>query len=255
MLLSSYRSILARLCVFLALLWGAPANAAVVFDAVSSSSVTSNPGTTLSWTHTPSGTPTAVAVLVINYEGQCNITGITYGGTALTKANQVNVSAGPPNNNSVGVWGLANPPSGAQTVVITCSTTGGFTGGAAETVTGSDTTTCFSNSNGTDGAVATSTPSLVVNSASGELVVDALLTGDTFGILTPGGSQTKRFGEIDVPSQQFSGSSAPASAGSTTMSWTIGGGSTNYGITGASFKAAAGGATCPMTRSLMGIGC
>ena len=58
----------------------------VAFDAVASDSVSASSGTTLSWTHTPVGTPTAVGVSLWNYEPFATITGITYGGVAMTQA-------------------------------------------------------------------------------------------------------------------------------------------------------------------------
>jgi hypothetical protein len=143
---------------------------AVAFDAVSSASVANNAGTALTWTHTPSGTPTAVAVAVQRYPNTFGAT-VTYGGVAMTLAASDGSLAGVINTE---IWGLANPPSGAQTVSVGTGITGDYMEAGAITVTGSDTTTCFSNSISANGTSAA--PSVSVTSASGELVVDIVST-------------------------------------------------------------------------------
>ena len=134
----------------------------VAFDAVASNSVASNSGNTLTWTHTPAGTPSAVAVGVQNYDSIATITGITYGGVSMVQAETVTMN----NGSTVQMWGLANPPAGAQTVAITLSATGGYTQAGSITVTGSSTSTCFRASNSAFGTGASS--SVIVTSAVGD---------------------------------------------------------------------------------------
>src|SRR6516164_3443608 len=90
---------------------------AVAFDAVgpgaSGSAVSS-----LTWTHTPAGTPTAVGVWTGGY-GATVITGITYGGTSMT-AGTLYTPSGSSGPQTVS-YGLAGPASGAQTVVVSAS--------------------------------------------------------------------------------------------------------------------------------------
>ncbi len=77
---------------------------------------------TLSWTHTPSGTPGAVIVGVtisgtLAVSGDNAITGVTYGGVAMTKASELHKGTG----EFLSVWYfelLSGIPAGAQTVSI-----------------------------------------------------------------------------------------------------------------------------------------
>jgi hypothetical protein len=143
----------------------------VAFDAVASDSVSASSGTTLSWTHTPVGTPTAVGVSLWNYEPFATISGITYGGVAMTQAVTNDNEAF-----SVQVGGLANPPAGAQTVVLTFSGTDAYCMAGSVTVTGSNTTTCFraSSPTSTDGFDSAGASSLAVTTAAGDLVFDVI---------------------------------------------------------------------------------
>lgn len=76
----------------------------------------------VSYTHTPIGTPRGVVVYVISAQGSDNVTGVTYGGVAMTEV------TGSPNSNAtlpatVYAYFLGSGiPTGAQTVLV--STTG-----------------------------------------------------------------------------------------------------------------------------------
>lgn len=208
---------------------------AVAFDAVASTSVAGSGGTTLSWTHTPVGTPTAVAVGLEIYTGVSTVTGITYNGVSMIRAFTKAITAA---TTSVEIWGLANPSSGAQTVIITFSAGSSYCQAGSITVTGSDTTTTFSASASAEGTG--TTPSVSVTSAINELIVDVVGTAFVNGTQTAGGSQTKRWGTLDAGTNSASGSTLPASAGSTSMSWTLGS-SLSWGHGAASFKVSGGG--------------
>jgi len=88
---------------------------AIAFDAKSQKAGSSN----ISWTHTPTGTPKAIVVSIGNTSSTDIVTGVTYGGVAMTE-----VSGSPLLNtneaSSVHVYFLgANIPTGAQTVTVT----------------------------------------------------------------------------------------------------------------------------------------
>lgn len=211
----------------------------VLFDAVASTVVANNAGTTLSWTHTPVGVPTSVGVTLFNYTGGTSVTGVTYGGLALTlEVVSPSIGALPSRTEIWGSDGLTLP-TGAQTVVVTFSTTGSYCQAASVTVTGSDKTTCFSNVNNATGTSAA--PSIAVNSAVGEFVIDITGNDANDNTIAPGGSQILRWGPLQASNNWAAGSSLPAGAGSTTMSWT----SANeaWAICAASFKAASVGVT------------
>ncbi len=100
------------------LLWPAPVQAQVAFDAFSAEDA---PGVGApSWTHTPVGTPRCVIVFIPQDGTTDEISGVTYGGTAMTEM------TGSPNllttGEGGGVHGFflgASVPTGAQTVAAT----------------------------------------------------------------------------------------------------------------------------------------
>lgn len=98
---------------------------AVALDTVSPSSsgqTTFSGSNGATWTHTPSGAPTAVLVAMTAGASQASSNGTcTYNGVSMTHLGLVNVDAidGTDNAGYLELFGLANPPSGAQTVLFT----------------------------------------------------------------------------------------------------------------------------------------
>src|SRR5690348_14565737 len=92
----------------------------VAFDAVgpSSSGQSYLAVASTSWTHTPVGTPTAVAIGECAFALPAGGSTATYGGTSMTAAG---ISPQSGNNDFCRIWGLANPTSGAQTVALAWS--------------------------------------------------------------------------------------------------------------------------------------
>jgi len=198
--------------------------------------------------HTPVETPTAVGVTLFNYPGAA-INGITYGGVSLTLFATGTTVA---NGSTAQLWGLANPPAGAQTVTVTFANTGAFFIGGSITVTGSDTTTVFSNTNAGGGS--STTPSIsVATTVTTELVID-VVGNDQNDSETQGGSQTLRWGPLTAPNNEAASSSQPSGASGTTMSWTQGGGAAPWSIAAGSFKVAAAAATSGGNLPMMGVG-
>jgi hypothetical protein len=182
--------------------------------------------------------------------GTSTVTGVTYGGFALTNdVTSANVG-GSPNRNEI--WGSdgVTLPSGAQTVVITFATTGAFADAGAITVTGSNTTTCFSNVASATNAGST-TPNVTITSAVGELIVDIATNSANDTTMAPtGGTQTQRWSV----GTYNAGSSAPG-ASSLNMAWSMTG-FNSWVVAAASFKAAGGGGG-PVGRgtfAMMGVG-
>jgi hypothetical protein len=121
---------------------------AVAFDAVGPGSTGQFSATSpVSWTHTPAGTPTAAlaACAVGSSAGtMAPLTGTaTYGGTAMTSLGRVSSGGGSTAFGYIELFALAAPLSGARTVSITPSFTGGtLTGliGGSLTYTGTGST-------------------------------------------------------------------------------------------------------------------
>jgi hypothetical protein len=213
---------------------------AVAFDAVSSASVANNAGTTLSWTHTPvASPPSSVGVALQFYnDASMSVTGVTYGGQALTKlATSTSGSVGGFSSHTE-IWGSdgLTLPSGAQTVVITASATGNYIEAGAITVTGSNTTTCFSNGANASDVGGSTTATVTCTSATGELVMD--IAGTANQTVTNSGTQTSRWSQS--PGFFVTAGSTQAGAATDTSTWTLSG-SVTWCMSAASFKAASGG--------------
>lgn len=207
---------------------------AVVFDAASLSTNVTGAGGNWSWTHTPVGTPTGVAIGVGIFASG-GVTGVTYGGVTCTQSVIATTAA---NDEDMVVYTLANPPSGPQTVVV--ATTGFVAGqGCAVTVTGGNTTTVLSGTATANdgGTTATSQSITLTGGATGDLAVDFLMfdKGGT-ATFTPGGGQTQIVsgaGNIYVESSWKAGGSSVG------FSWSEGNPG-NWAYVAVSFKTAGG---------------
>jgi len=202
---------------------GTPASAGggggVAFDAAASAQRSGGAGS-LSWTHTPVGTPTGVAVGLTNFNSNCTISTVTYGGTSMGAAAQSAVF-GSGNQNDVRLYVLAAPSSGAQTVSINFSSGSScFVAGGSITVTGGNTTTAARASNKAAGT--STTPAVSVTSVSGDLVIDIAATADNNITLTgAGGGQTIQVANKAGGGNRLSMSTITATGATTNLSWTI----------------------------------
>jgi hypothetical protein len=201
---------------------------AVAHDAASTA--TGANVTSLSWSHA-GGTPTAVGTGISWWDGESNaITGVTYDGVAQTVAAAA-TRAGFADRCSI--YGLGAPAAGTKTVAVTWGA-GVYPVAGAETVTGSDTSTVFSNTATADGS--STTPSVTVTSATGELVLAVMDARQTF---TTDASQTERWNTNQ--SGLRGAGMTEAGAASVVMNGTLGA-SDNWIFAGVSFKEAAAGA-------------
>lgn len=189
--------------------------AALAFDAQASAHVAASVGLTLSWTHTPVGTPSKVTVQIGNFDGTVTVTTVTYGGNLMTANAASTQSAG-----GVGtlIYGLLSPPSGAQTVLITFSGTNAFCSGISTTWTGGNGAAVFSA--GATGTATTSNPTTTIASAAGEIVVDVIYnnSGATETVAATG--QTLIAGPVSIDANNNVYSSQTPGAASVTPNWT-----------------------------------
>lgn len=93
---------------------------AVAYDAFSNNGGTSGAGT-FSWTHTPAGTPRGVVLLITNIVDDVNnVTGVTYGGVAMTQVSGGVAFDTAGEAGMCAAWFLGSSiPTGAQTVQVT----------------------------------------------------------------------------------------------------------------------------------------
>ena len=139
---------------------------AVAFDASNGTSVFSVTSVTVS---VAGGTPTAVGFALMRPD-TLTPTAVTYAGVALTKK----IGSAANDNQMTDIWGLVNPAAGTQNAVVSWSGSNGCCL-VAMTVTGSDTTTCFTGTgtrtSGFDVTVATT--------ADGELCIGGMVATGT----------------------------------------------------------------------------
>jgi uncharacterized repeat protein (TIGR01451 family) len=178
------------LCLLLSV--AAPVRAQVVLDATSSSTamMTGAGNHTLTFNHATSATANRLLLVGIsmNISGVtgATVTGVTYGGTALTSVGSQNDAAP---SRRVEIWSLPAPASGAtNSIVITVSLPAAGTVGlsaGATTFTGVDQTTplgTFVSANGAAGTFSQLDVPSVVNG----MVLDTLAIGGNRTVTVPG---------------------------------------------------------------------
>ena len=145
---------------------------AVAFDAVGpSSSGQVSTTTSISWTHTPAGTPTSVLVyFMVGLAGPgvslSTFSGVTYGSASLSLLSTQESGGTGTGYGGIFCFGTSSPPSGAQTVSATYGSSSGLQQiiGISVSATGST-------------GFGTPVPAYSASSASGSLAV----TGTTAG--------------------------------------------------------------------------
>jgi hypothetical protein len=211
---------------------------AVAFDAASSASSLAQPAS-LTVSHTCTGANGYLLAIVGLTSGALgNVTSVTYNGVSMGTA-LWNATVG---GIRCAGFGLKNPATGAHNLVANVS--GANDGFSLQGVSfnGVDQTTPAGTPNSASNGVS-STATVNIASAAGELVVDGLATG-ALGTITIGGGQTLR-DSILVTGEHSGRSSEEAGAASVTMSWTWATGATSWAMGGVSLKPAAAGGQVP----------
>lgn len=186
---------------------------ALAFDSANSGSTVAQ-ATSLTFSHTCSGSSRILIVGVVAEGAHTGITGVTYNGVALTKQTGVNQGS-----YSASLWYLVAPATGSNNVVVSVGTNKYLRAGSIS-LTGAAQSSPIDGSNTASGV--TSTPSVsVTTSVANSWVIDVVESETQTTAV--GGGQTSRFhtasGIVDC-----SGSTEPTtSAGAVTMSWTMGG--------------------------------
>lgn len=184
---------------------------AVTYDNASS---TSGSGvTSLTWSHTCTGSNLGLIVGVSFYPGNVeSVTGVTYNGVAMTTIGSV-LSV----DQRAHQWRLINPATGAHNVVVTFSDAVDAVAGAVS-ATGVHQTTMIGTQATASGTAVE--PTVDVTSATDELVVDCLCWWENgAGAPTVGADQTQRW-EIHSTANADGAGSTQVGAATSTMSWT-----------------------------------
>lgn len=212
---------------------------AVAFDATAFADINTGQGVTDSLSYSITiggGTNRAIAISAHCAAGVTTVSSITVGGVAAT------LVAGTSGDSSAAdahgeIWALANPATGAQTVLVTFSNgTSTFVASGAVSVSGADQSTPCNN--GTVASGGGGAASLPITSNAGDLTVDSVFCGNGATTISAP-TQTQRWLD-NATSNHFGGSTGPGTAGPITHAWTLTGYSTHDVITGVNFKQASG---------------
>jgi len=202
------------------LFWIGPASAAISVDSTVTA-VSPNQVSSLTWSHVVGSGSNRILVVGISFrDGNVSASSVKYGGVSLTLIGAVN-SGG--NQNRTEMWYLLAPTTGTASIVVTMSASKAiaaasisFAGVHQSTPLGTPVT---GTSNGS------TTASVTLASASGQVVLDTVTANGDANSLTANGSQTPQWGIFsgsgDAGNARGAGSTKPG-ASSTTMSWTLG---------------------------------
>jgi hypothetical protein len=221
---------------------------AVAFDAVGPSSAgqSATATTTLTWSHTCSGTNRYVLVGVSMGQNPdtSRTMSATFGGTSMTSLGLVH--SGGSTAGLVQLFGLVNPAAGASTVTVTASGTTDTLSGGSMSFTGVDQTTPVGTAVTASGT-GTALSATVASTTTGNMVAGTACTGTSTGITAVG--NTSRWVK-NVNGNTGAGNNAgetAAAGGSVSMTFTSGA-SDFWGVVAVEVKAAAtGGGTATFT--------
>jgi len=217
---------------------------AVALDVVAPSSAgqSATTGTSLSWSHTCTGSNLCVFVGFVVGQGGGNYTSMTmsatYGGTAMTAVVASRLVSGTSLTGRFGFWYLVGPPSGASTINVSVSagTPDSLIGGSISFTgvhQGTPIGTPVNNNSSVDGTSASAAMGTIV---AGNMVVDLMAVGTGLTSST----QTQRWLKNNNTSSIAGNAAASTAAGAgsaITMgySWPSADG---YSITGVEIRAA-----------------
>jgi immune inhibitor A len=185
----------------------ASAGGSIAFDAASSAH-TDPDSSTLSWSHTTSGSD-RILIVGVTTRSNTPVTSLTYAGMSLTKIRHDN----PGGDVCTELWALLAPPEGTGTVALAVDSATTIEAGAT-TWTGVG---ALGNNAGASGTGPTA--SVDVASASGEVVVDVVGTQNKDAAVTAGEGQTERWNEVGTAG--VGAASNEPGASTVTMSWTL----------------------------------
>lgn len=206
-----------------------------------SSTTTAGNVSSWSWNHTINNSG-EVLIVGVSYDSTTRfVSFITFAGQNLSYINKASGSRA-----GAEMWYLKNPPTGTNTISVTFSSSIGELAAGAVSYTGVDLTSPLGISQTATGN--STTPTVNVTSASGELVVDVVgIDATNSSTFSPGAGQTTQF-LANAPSRQKGASSAEPGGSSVTMSWTSST-SNGWGIVAVPLKPAGGATPAPTPTS------
>lgn len=183
---------------------------ALAVDAIGSGS---GSGSSLTFAHTCSGSNRLLVVWVSYYDSLDTPTGVTYNGVAMTAIPSSTAANG---DYKIAGYYLINPATGTNNVVISFTGSMFDIGAGSVSFTDAHQTTPLGTAVTATGT--STTPSVTVSSAAGEIVLDGLVIVHS-GALTVDGSQTQRWKANTGNAFIKYAGSTEGGAASTAMSW------------------------------------
>lgn len=211
------------------------------FDAVSLGTAVGS--ATVTSSHTLGGlctNPYAVANLTFRLDTIGSVSTVSYGATSMVL---LTGRTSPSGDQRIEKWGVANPPSGAQTVTGTLNVAHNSLTLTTRTYCGVHQTT--STGTAVNAIQSDATATIDVSSATDELVIDGVLVSSIGDPIVVGAGQTQRSNHAQDGGNHTQGTSDEAGAATTTMSWTLN--TEDYwAIVAVALKPVTGGAAAPM---------
>lgn len=203
--------------------YGGPATTSNIDN--TSNSTGTNQDTDFSWSHTISTVDNTILVVGVSWRnsgpGTETVTGVTYNSVACTfirKDEYFNSQS-----RSTAFYYIVNPSSGTNIVEVTFSGTVWRAVGGAVSITGIDQTNPIDVHSGTAGGSGTSVSTNITTTVDNTWIVDVICNREGTSTATAGGGQTERWDYL-TGSGEIVGSGSTkqlATAGSTSMSWTV----------------------------------
>ena len=180
-------------------------------------------GTTLTYSHTCTGSNRALLVGLYAWNGSFTISGITYNGVSMTKliGRGADGSSG-----TVETWGLANPSTGANNIVITATASGQIFGCSAS-YTGVDQTTPFPDTE-TSGTGLSASWSTSITTSVDQSWVFSTGRSPSKAPSASAGTYLRKTNGASGDAGWLLDSNGARSTGSNTLDYTWSGSSTNY---------------------------
>lgn len=172
---------------------------------------------TFSWTHTPVGTPRGAAVVVVQEGSTDQVSGVTYGGVAMTRVRSDVRTATEAGRTYLYFLG-ASVPTGARTVQVTLTGTAD-TNAVSYTVTSAAVDTAVDVSAGADAGIIAN-PSLAISPTAAAVIYYGLFSGLAAPVTTVQTGSTHVAGKDYGTDSAMWARKSVAGAGATTIGYT-----------------------------------
>lgn len=192
---------------------------AIALDAVTTADSATTGVSSLTWSHTvgAGSNRLLVATVLTAPPHTTRITGMTYGGTAMTFLGQAIAGDGVNTGRGVDVYYMVAPPTGAASIVVSAADAVSVMNSGAATWTGVNQSTPFGTAATPFASTSATTASLVTSSTAADIIF-TVAAMRTSGLITYGGTQTELWNHVSVTNAT---NAASTQAGGTSATSTV----------------------------------